>query len=359
MTELQQQKKWSIKQWLTIITLLLLGVVVAIGWEHIIQAFGIVRSVNVGIFILVLPVQLLSYCTTAGITGAYLVSKGDLKIISWWRVFRISIESNFVDNIIPLPGAAGFTYTSWMLNKFGVSASRATTSQIIRYSLTFVSFVIILAFAVIVLFFDNAINKIVISITLAIILVTIGVMVFGIYMISNHIRMIKMSYWITKIVNKTVEFFTRGKKKRILIPELVDKFFSDIHNDYLEIMQDKKILIKPFLCAMSSNILDAMLIYVVFLSLGCSVNPALFFVAFGIAIIASIFVVTPSGMGAFETLMVGFLITSSNVRADVAIAGTLLGRATLFIITTIIGYIFYQLTINKYGKLEKPVNFQR
>lgn len=349
--------KWSFKKWLTIITLLLLVIVVAIGWDQIVQAWGIVGSVNIGVLLFVIPVQLLSYCTTAGIVGTYLASKGDLKVISWWKVLRISVESNFVDNIIPIPGAAGFSYSSWMLHRFGISVSRATTSQIIRYSLIFVSFVVILSVAVIALFFDHAINKILVTITLCIILITLGVIFFGLYMLRNHMRMIKMSGWVTRVINSIVHFFTRGKKGQILEPESVEKFFSDIHQDYVEIMKDKKILIKPFLCAMSSNILDATFLYVVFLSLGYYVNPALFFVAFALSIIASIFTVTPSGMGAFETLMVGLLITSSNIPADAAIAGTLLARASLFIITTIIGYVFYQLTINKYGKITKPTDF--
>ena len=350
-------QKWSFRKKLTLITFLLLAIVIIVGWKQIAQAWLVVGKVNVGIFLLAIPVQLLSYCTTAGITATYLAAKGDLKAISWRKVLRISVESNFVDNIIPVPGAAGFSYTSWMLNRFGVSASRAITSQIVRYALIFASFVVILSVSVIALFFDHAINKVLATVAFIIILITVGIIVFGLYMLSNHMRMIKMSGWLTRVVNKLGSVFTRGKKSQILEPESVDKFFGDVHQDYLEIIKDKKILIGPFLCAMASNILDASLIYVVFLSLNCYVNPALFFVAFGLALIASIFAVTPSGMGAFETLMVGFLITSSSIQANVAIAGTLLARSTLFVITTVIGYVFYQLTINKYGKISKPADF--
>lgn len=350
-------KQWSLRKKLTLITFLLLAIVVIVGWDQISKAWLIIGQVNVGIFLLIIPVQILSYFTTAGITASYLASKGDLKTITWHKVLRISVESNFVDNIIPIPGAAGFSYTSWMLNRFGITPSRAMTSQIVRYVLIFVSFVVVLSISVIALFFDHAINKILATIAFIIIFITIAVIVFGIYMLSNHIRMIKMSGWLTKIVNRLVSFVTRGKKTQILEPEAVDKFFGDVHQDYLSIVKDKKILIGPFLCATASNILDSGLIYVVFLSLGCYVNPALFFVSFGLALIASIFAVTPSGIGAFETLMVGFLITSSNVQADVAIAGTLLARSALFIITTVVGYVFYQLTINKYGKPTKPADF--
>jgi hypothetical protein len=38
------------------------------------------------------------------------------------------------------------------------------------------------------------------------------------------------------------------------------------------------------------------------------------------------------------------------VPPDVAIAGTLLARVTLVLGTIIFGYVFYQLTVLKYGK---------
>jgi hypothetical protein len=47
--------------------------------------------------------------------------------------------------------------------------------------------------------------------------------------------------------------------------------------------------------------------------------------------------------------MITFL-ASSGVPAEIAIAGTLLARVALLSGTVLFGYIFYQLTINKYGK---------
>jgi hypothetical protein len=47
--------------------------------------------------------------------------------------------------------------------------------------------------------------------------------------------------------------------------------------------------------------------------------------------------------------MIAFL-ASAGVPADIAIAGTLVARVTLLLGTVIFGYLFYQLTIVKYGK---------
>jgi hypothetical protein len=47
-------------------------------------------------------------------------------------------------------------------------------------------------------------------------------------------------------------------------------------------------------------------------------------------------------------VMVAFL-AASGVTTEVAIAGTLLARVTLLAGTILFGYLFYQLTIIKYG----------
>ena len=88
---------------------------------------------------------------------------------------------------------------------------------------------------------------------------------------------------------------------------------------------------------------------IAFLSLGFWVNPATLFIAFGIASIVSIFSASPGGAGVYEAIMIAFL-ASAGVQPDIAIAGTLLARATLLVGTILFGYIFYQLTLNKYGK---------
>lgn len=57
---------------------------------------------------------------------------------------------------------------------------------------------------------------------------------------------------------------------------------------------------------------------------------------------------TPGGAGVYEAVMVAFL-AASGVTTEVAIAGTLLARVTLLAGTILFGYLFYQLTIIKYG----------
>lgn len=339
--------------WTTVITLFLLGMVIYFGWPEIVQAVGLFGRVNLWILALLIPVQLLSYYANGGMIFSYLRSKKNLQTTTHWQMARMALELNFVNHILPSGGAAGFSYLGWVLGRHGVSAGRATMAQIVRFVLTFVSFIFILVFAIATLAFDHKINRTVIILCAVMIVGVILATVFIIRMVNNHQRLIKFSGWLTRTVNKIVSKFRRGKKTEVLKLQKVETFFTEIHQDYLEILAEKKILIKPLIWAIMENVLDVALIAIAFLALGYSVSPATLFVAFGISSVTGAISSIPGGAGVYETVMIAFL-SSSGVPADIAIAGTLLARVTLLGGTVLFGYIFYQLTINKYGKVKNP-----
>jgi len=339
----------SFRGWLTIITLVLLAVVVIFAWPEIVKAYRLLDDVNLLILALLIPVQLLSYYATGGMIFSYLRSKGDLKEVSRWRIARIALELNFVNHILPSGGAAGFSYLGWVLGKFGVKPSRSTMSQIVRFMLTFVSFVILLVIAVVFLAIDGRIDRVIILLSSLIIVICVGVMFGTIFVIGNSRRMKKVSNGLTKFANKVVKKFTRGKRPEILKADVLLNFFDDLHDDFLSIRRDARILIKPFVWAVIANLLDVALIWIAFWSLGYEVSPAILFVAFGVSSLASAISVTPGGAGVYEAIMIAFL-ASSSVPPDVAIAGTLLARVTLVLGTILFGYMFYQLTVLKYGR---------
>lgn len=261
-----------------------------------------------------------------------------------------------MNHIVPVPGAAGFTYLSWILGKLGVSTSRSTTAQVIRYVMTFASFISVVILSVIALTFDNKINRTITGISLIFILITITTIAVIIFSISNHKRLIVASNWLTKALNSFVKKITRGKKRQVVKEETVERLFNGMHDDYIEILDDKQVLTRPFFWALLSNILDVGLVWIAFVALGYPINPAILFIAYGLSSIASFFAVTPGGTGVYEGIMIAFL-ASAGVPAGVAIAGTLLARATLLAVTLSFGYVSYQLTVHKYGKIPtKPTS---
>lgn len=337
------------RSWITIVTVILLGLVVFLARKEILHAWSLLGSVNVWILALVIPVQFLSYYAVGGMIFSYLRAKGNLKETSQWQITRMALELNFVNHIFPSGGAAGFSYLGWVLGRHGVSAGRATIAQIIRFVLTFVSFIILLLISVLILTFDHNINRTVIVISLGLTLIAIAVTFLIIYVIGSQVRLVRFSGWLTRVVNNFVAKVTRGKNPHILILAKIEGFFEELHQDYLSIRRDNTILIRPFAWSMFAMITDIMLFYICFLALGTPISPATLTVAIGVSAIASLISVAPGGAGVYEAVMIAFL-ASAHVPADVAIAGTLLARVTLVLGTIIFGYVFYQLTIVKYGK---------
>jgi uncharacterized protein (TIRG00374 family) len=226
-------------------------------------------------------------------------------------------------------------------------------AQIIRYVMMFVAFMPMLVISVIVLAFDHQINRTVLGLSAALIISTIIFTVAVVYMLSSRKRLVKISKNLCCWINLIVEKLTFGHKKNILSNQKLQKVFMDLHQDYVEIRYDKKILSRTFWWSVLSNSLDASLLLVTFLALGFWVNPAAMVIAYGLSSIAAILSATPGGVGIYEGIMIAFLVSSGGVPADAAIAGTLLARATLFVGTMAFGYIFYHLTINGYGKSKK------
>lgn len=339
----------SFRGWLTIITLALLAVVIYFAWPEIVKAWNLTGKINLWILALLIPIQLFSYYATGGMIFSYLRSKGDLKEVSHLRMTRIALELNFVNHVLPSGGAAGFSYLGWLLTKYKVAVGRTTMAQIVRFALTFISFVVILVFAVTILILDHRIDRVILLLCSGLAFVALGGTVLGVWIIGNKTRLEKFSRWLTLTINRIVRKLSRGRKKQILKRTLLPNFFNELHDDYLAIRRDRRILIKPFIWAILANLADVALLWVSFWALGAMINPALLFVAFGLASLAGGASAIPGGAGVYETIMIAFL-ASSQVSAEVAIAGTLLARVTLVIGTILFGYIFYQLTVLKYGK---------
>ena len=338
----------SFRRWLTLITFALLALVIILGWNDIVAAFSMLSTVNLAILSLIVPVQILSYFATGSIIFSYLRAKGSLDGLSRLSMARISLELNFVNHILPSGGAAGFSYLGWVLHRYGVSPSRSTIVQGIRYLLTFVTFVVLLILSVIFLAIDHQMNTGVVIISIILGLSTMASVLAVLYLMHKRSRIMIFSNWVRKFVNKIVAFVTFKKKQNILSKEVVDKFFEEFHDDYEALLRDKKILLRPIIWAILANLLDVALIYIAFWSLGITINPALLFISFGVSSLASMIPITPGGTGVYEAIMIAFL-SSAGVSPDAAIAGTLLARVSLLLGTVVFGYIFYQMRISTYG----------
>jgi len=333
-----------LRSWVTLITLALLTLMVALGWSEIARAWQLLGTVDLRILALMVPVQILSYWVTGEVMFTYLRSKGDLVKAPWWLTPRIALELNFVHHVMPSAGVAGFSFLGWALSRYGVSVGRTTMAQIIQVTLTFVSYTLILILAVVALVFDREINRTIIATSAALVAVVVASVVLLIHVTGDRKRLETAAGWATRTVNAVVYALTLHRKVEVLKPERVRGFFDEIHRDYLEIRDERRLLLRPFLLSAVANCLDISLFYLAFRSLGIHVDPGVMVIAFGLSSILGMVSVTPGGSGVYETAMI-MLLTAAGVSSQAAIAGTLLARVVLLVSTIAFGYVFYQLRV--------------
>lgn len=341
--------KKSHRNIISAITIVLLVFIVWASWNEIMHAWRLLATVNLWILALLIPVQFIAYYAAGEMMFDYLRDKGALKHVSRLSMARMALELNFVNHILPSGGVSGISYMTWRLGKLGVQPARATMAQVVRYVTGFLAFIALLLVSVVAVTVDEGVNRLIILASSVVASVLIFSIVFGIYIISSRSRLHSFAGWSTRVVNSSVKKITFGRKTQVVQQKVLEKFFADFHDDYVELSQDKRLLIKPFLWGLLFTASDVALFMIGFWALGYVVNPAPVVIAYGLASFAGFLLLTPGGAGAYEAIMVSFL-SIAGIPQGAAIAAIILTRVIVLIGTIISGYVFYQLTLLKYGK---------
>lgn len=262
---------------------------------------------------------------------------------------RISLELNFVNHVLPSGGVSGISYMNWRLHKLGVSVGKATMAQGIRYVAGFAALVTLLIIAVFVVTIDGSINRWIILMSSTLVTLMIIVTLLCMYVFSSSARLHKMADAIARFVNMLVRKVTLGRVRTVIRKTALVDFLDDMHDDYVSMMRDKRILLQPYLWGLFFTVTEIAIFWVVFWALGSPVNPAPILIGYGLASIAAFLIVTPGGAGAYEAVMV-FVLAIAGMGKGEAIAGIVLTRAIILFFTILVGWILYQQVVLKYGK---------
>lgn len=341
---------------MSVVTIVLIAVILYFSRHELVHAWELLERVNIWILLLMIPAQMLVYYAGGEMIFSYLRSKKSIKRLKPQTLARMALELNFVNHVLPSGGVSGISYMNWRLGLYGVSASRATLAQVVRHAMGFVAFMVLLAISVLAVTIDGNINRWIILVS-AILVGSMTTILFGlVYLISSKHRMEIFGGWLVRNVNRLVRKVTFGRKRKLLKANIVDTYFGEMHRDYLALMHDKRVLIKPLLWGFVYTIGDVALFVIAFWALGSPVNPAPILIAYGVASLAGFFVATPGGAGAYEAIMISFLALA-GITQGIALAGILLTRVILLIGTIVLGYLFYQHAILNYGngKQRPPV----
>lgn len=338
----------SFRRWLNIVTVLIIVVTLWALRHEVVRAGSLLERVDIWILLLIFPLQFLSYYANGAAIFSYLRQRGLTRNVRPWEMARMSLELNFVNHILPTAGVSGASYMTWRLSKLGISSGRATLAQVVRLAASFAAYVMLLMIAVVVVTLDSGVNRLTILATSGLVSTIIIAMMVVWYVIDSERRMEKFSAILSSSVNWFGHTVFR-RKKAILKKRSVRKFFEELQDDYQALKREPRLLIRPFLWGIVFNVTEVSLFFFTFLALGTLVNPATILLAIGVAAIIGAFLITPGGAGGYEAVMV-LVLTSAGVNGATAIAGVLLGRVILILLTIASGYVFYHLALRKYGK---------
>ena len=337
----------SFKFWINAVTIFAMVLLVVFARDQVAEAFKTFARINLAWMALIIPVQALNYYSVGKFYQSYLKTLGERVKTS--EMFKVALEMNFVNNVFPSGGVSGFGYLGVRLSKLGVKGSKTTLLQTSRHMLTFLSFIVYLLLALVLLSaFGSASRFIVLIASSLSSLIIFGTLIL-VYIISDKRRIKQFTSALPRLLNKILQVFHSGKKDIINIAS-VEKLFGDLHEDFRHVRRNWRDLRYPFLWTMLMNFTEILTIFIVYLAFKEIVNPGAIIISYAVANVAGLVAVLPGGVGIYEGLMTG-VMASAGVRQALALSATLVYRVFNMLISLPIGYILYRRAL-KEDKIE-------
>lgn len=341
---MKKHLKRDLKFWLNVVTFAALAFLIVISWDQIKEAFGKLANLNTWALLFIIPIQLISYFAVARLYKDFFDAQGDR--IRLREMYKIALELNFVNHVFPSGGVSGFSYLNVRMKHLGVSTSKSTLAQILRFALTFISFILLLLIALVVLSFGKNTSPLIVLISSSIIGSTIFGAAVGVFIISKASRIKAFVGWLPKGLNYVFKYFKKGKE--LISIDKVEKTLEDMHQDYKALSRDMRLIKWLMVWALLLNITEVMTIYVVYIAFGSLINPGALIIAYAVANFAGLIAVLPGGVGVYEGLMTATL-ASAGVNKGLALSATVVFRILTMALFLPIGYFYYQKTLKQIG----------
>lgn len=335
----------KIRIWINVLTFVGLVLLVVFSWGQITEALSKLKELSVGFLLLIIPVQVLSYMAVAHIYHSYFKATNSVHDLTLKDMYRISLELNFVNHVFPSGGVSGFSFLGLRLQKFGIPVATSTLAQIIRYFLTFLSFLVLLATGTIFLALGDKVNGIVILISSAVFFMTVFGTAVAVYIISNEKRIKSFTSFLPRALNMVMRKIRPNSSKLKINVDRIERVFGELHQDYLYLKRDYRKLKMPFVYALATNFFEVLTVYVVFIAFGEAVNPGAVILAYAVANFAGLVAILPGGVGIYESLMVS-VASASGIPRGLAISATLVYRVFMMAVFVPIGWLLYHLAVN-------------
>ena len=332
-------KKSHWKLILNIITVFLLALLVYGSRDQLHQTMANLWHVKVYILLLIIPIEFLNYHAQARLYQRLFNLVGSS--FSYWYLFRVSLEVNFVNHVFPSGGAAGVSYFTVKVSKDNdVSGGKVTLVHLIKLAATFVTLELVIAFGLLSLAIGNRVNSLLLLVTATLTTVIILVTAAVPYIVGSQSRINSLFTTITILLNKLIHLFRPHSPETISI-EAAKSTFIDFHDNYKLLKTRWRELRLPVLYALLANITEIAALYVVYLAFDKYVNVGAVIIAYSVANFAGLISVLPGGVGIYEALMTA-VMASAGIPPGVSLPVIVMYRVVNTIIQVPPGYYLYQ-----------------
>jgi uncharacterized protein (TIRG00374 family) len=326
------------KLYLTVFTLVAL-ILLIYGLRHQIgEVISNLGKVNVWALLLILPIEALNYDAYARLYRRLFRILGNE--VKYGPLYRITLELNFVNHILPSGGVSGVSYFGLRLKSENVSTTKSTFVQAMKFLLLYISYLPILVFGLFALAVRGHANNLVLVISSSIITAIIIGTFLGVYIIESRARISSFLTWFTKAINWLVHL-VRPKYPETIKIDRAQVAFNELHDNYKVIKHNWRQLQMPLVYMTIANLTEVAVVYCVYMAFGQFVNIGAVILAYAVANFAGLISVLPAGVGVFEGLMTAVL-TATGIPAALSIPVTIMYRVCSMFVQLIPGYILYQ-----------------
>lgn len=341
MTEAKKRSSWKLI--LTIVTFVALAALCYFAQDQIAETIKNFGEVNNYALIFMLVGQAINYHSY---TRLYMDLFHILnEKVPYKKMLPITLEINFVNNIFPSGGVSSFSYFGLRMKAEGISTGKSTLVQMMRFILTFVSFQILLFAGLLFLSLGGSVNRFALLVAGSLAtLLFVGTLIVA-YVVGSKRRINMFFTFITRVVNRLIHIF-RPKHPETINIARVERVFTELHENYMELKSNPKVLRRPLWDALWANIGEIFTIYVVFIAFGQFVNPGAVIIAYAVANFAGLISVLPGGVGIYEALMTGVL-AAAGVPAGTSLPVIIMYRILNMLLQLPPGYYFYHKSIRE------------
>jgi uncharacterized protein (TIRG00374 family) len=333
------------RNWKLILNIVTIGALVLLAIavrKQLVQTIENLGKVNGWALILIIPIELVNYHAQTRLYQRLFGMVGEK--LSYKKLFKVSLELNFVNHVFPSGGVTGISYFGLRLRREGVRSAKSTVVQFMKLAMVFSSFEVLLLLGMLILASVGKVNNFIVLIggSLTTLLV-VGTAVF-VYIIGDRQRVQSFFAATTRVLNKII-YLVRPHHPETISIERLRPFFNDMHDYYVEFRSKSSELKSPFWYAMLANITEILAVYVVYLAFGHWINLGAVILAYAVANFAGLVSVLPGGVGVYEALMTAVLLVG-GVPAAVSIPATVMYRVVNTLIQVPPGYYLYHQSLS-------------